>query len=143
LNYAAGDVVEVPTIELGDTPLTGPSKGTGFGGLPIRFTWDTRPGETGVYHWALSEPGCPADAQLYDRADNWRSPSVGKNGEYILQSYPPNTRIGIEYRYCWFVEIQAGDVGWGWSHERWALWFQFLAFEPFGLDRADWVVPIR
>ncbi len=141
--YSAGDVVAVPDFELGDTKLTGPSKGTGYGGLPVRFTWDTRPGESEQYHWAISEPACPAESQIYDRGDNWRSPSVGSNGAYELRSYPPNTRVGNEYRYCWFVEIQTEDNGWGWSHERWALWFFFLSFEPFGLDPMDWMVPIR
>ena len=125
--------MELPLFELANIELTGPSKGTGFGGLPIRFTWRTRPIETGDYVWALSEASCPATASLYDRSDAWRAPSSGRRGEYQLNTYPPNTRIGVEYRYCWFVEVRTDDAGFGWSHERWALWFEFLAFRPFGV----------
>jgi len=138
--FAAGDERNVEPVELRNFQLTGPSKGTGYSGLPWTFTWDTRSGVEESYRWTICD--CCGDAEIAERESppwQWQSPSVGSRGSYTLNSYPPGLRIGIENKYCWYVHAQHAGNSYTWSNERWMLWFFFDALEVFGLvDGSEW-----
>ena len=145
--YSAGDEIAVEDVELENFLLTGPSKGTGYGGLPWTFTWDPRTGEDETYKWSICD--CCGEGEIREREDpdnwRWQSRSVGRRGAYTMNSHPPGSRIGIEFKYCWYVQADLDAGGHIWSNERWLLWWFFLdAFEDFGLvDAMDWPARVR
>ncbi len=145
--YSAGETNTVEDVEIKNFLLTGPSKGTGYSGLPWEFTWDVRAGEDETYKWTICD--CCGEGEIAERENlsrwRWQSPSVGRRGAYLMNSHPPGSRIGIEYKYCWFVQADPGAGGTIWSNERWLLWWFFLdAFDDFGLvDTADWPARMR
>lgn len=134
--YSAGAVHRVEDVELSNFLLTGPSKGSGFGGLPWEFTWNVRAGEDETYKWTICD--CCGEGEIAERENptrwRWQSPSVGHSGAYLMNSHPPGSRIGIEHKYCWFVQADLEAGGTTWSNERWLLWW-FIAdpFEGIGL----------
>lgn len=145
--YAPGETYEVEDVEIENFLLTGPSKGTGYSGLPWEFTWDVRTGEDETYKWTICD--CCGDGEIAERENmsrwRWQSPSVGRRGSYLMTSHPPGSRIGIEYKYCWFVQADLGAGGTIWSNERWLLWWFVLdALGDFGLvDSQDWPARLR
>lgn len=121
VDYQAGQVHEVEDIELKNIFLLRPTHGTGFGGLPITFGWETRTGDE--YEYVLCD--CCGDG-LHLRESgrpNFHSPSVGNRDEYTLNSYPPGFQIGIESKYCWYVHVRGQGGSYGMSYEKRMLWF--------------------
>lgn len=121
VDYAPGQEVAVEDIELANIFLTRPTHGTGFGGLPITFGWDTRQGDE--YEYVLCD--CCGDG-LHLRESgrpNYHSPSLGNRGTYELSSYPPGFQIGIEHKYCWYVHVRGSGGSYGMSYETRMLWF--------------------
>lgn len=134
-----GEEVQGGDLEVADLKLTTPTHGTGFSGLPILFKWQARPKEVGSYRWGI----CECCQNLAQRTDAWLTASLGARTEYEMSFYPPNTRVGNEYRYCWFVRIQTQE-GYGESFHIRMLWFFLMDFwrplSQLGLiDLADWV----
>jgi len=121
--FGPGSEVDVGRIELANIPPTGPSHGTGYGGLPWTFTWRPRRSEIAgyQYHWVLDEAPCGSHAA---RRVFWKSPSVGQRGSYTVTSHPPGTRFGVDYKYCWYVWVEDGRGGHGETFNPWVLWWE-------------------
>ena len=140
LDFASVEVGMSQTLTLslrnvGSAPitLTGPSNGTGYSGLPWRFTWTPRANETGTYRWFFSDTQCKI---LEDRDPFFRSEPLGSKADgYLMSSYPPGTEIGIEHKYRWYVAADFPDGSRAESYYVWMLWFFFHhAFGPLGQD---------
>ncbi len=127
----ADQVLDLGNIDIAPIKLTGPSNGTGYQGLPWRFTWTPRAGEKGDYHWYFSDTACKT---LDERDPFFRSGPLGSDADgYLMSSYPPGTKIGIEYKYRWYVAAEFEDGARAESYYVWMLWF-FLhqALGPLG-----------
>jgi hypothetical protein len=132
-DLAADQVLDLGTIDIAPITLTGPSNGTGYSGLPWRFTWTPRANETGTYRWFFSDTQCKI---LEDRDPFFRSEPLGSKADgYLMSSYPPGTEIGIEHKYRWYVAADFPDGSRAESYYVWMLWFFFHhAFGPLGQD---------
>ncbi len=134
-----GDEVDLGRIEIADMPLISPTNGTGFSGLPWLFTWGLREAEMGDYRWAFCEVPCQTIAER-ERDTFFKSRSLGRTPEYLMEQHPPGSRIGQDYKYRWYIWVDYPNGGHGESYYARMLWFFFLqGFADFGLvDPADW-----
>lgn len=129
----ADQVLDLGSIDIAPIKLTGPSNGTGYSGLPWRFTWDPRANEKGSYRWFFSDTQCKT---LEERDPFFRSEPMGSKADgYLMSSYPPGTKIGIEYKYRWYVVSEFPDGARAESYYVWMLWFFFFhGLGPLGPD---------
>ena len=122
--FGDGTDVDLGTMEIGDVEL-GPSPGNDVHySLPTTYEWhprDSRPEE--VYKWALYR-SCDEEDR---RTGAYFTPSLGHVDRYILGS-PPRGNWQVGEKYCWYVWIEDGDFGTGWSFYRWkTLWLSGAA----------------
>lgn len=121
VGYADGEMRPVEDIELKNIFLLRPTHGTGFGGLPITFGWETRPDDE--YEYVLCDC-CGDGLQLRESGrPNFHSPSLGNTGEFTLSNYPPGFQIRIENKYCWYAHVRGAGGSYGMSYETRMLWF--------------------
>ncbi len=118
VGFGDGTDVDLGTMELADVAL-GPSPGNDIHySLPTLYEWhprDTRPDE--IYKWAVYESCDEADR----RTGAYFTPSLGHVDEFELGGPPRGFRI--DTKYCWYVWIEDGEFGTGWSFYRWkTLW---------------------
>ncbi|MCB0215587.1 MAG: hypothetical protein KDH92_03045 [Chloroflexi bacterium] len=135
-----GDAVDLGRIEIADIVILSPTNGTGFQGLPWTFQWELRKAEMGDYRWAYCEAPCQTVAER-ERDTIFTSPSLGRTPEYVMNQHPPGTKIGIEFKYRWYIWVDYPNGGHGESYYARMLWWIPLldAFADLGLvDRADW-----
>lgn len=113
-------VVDLGIVDITDIPLTAPTNGSGFSGLPWEFRWTVRPGDKGSYRWNFSATACET---LADRDPFFKTEPLGAKGSYLMERYPPGTEIGIEHKYRWFATVEYPDGSWGESYYTRMLWF--------------------
>lgn len=110
--FAAGDDVDVGTLEVADTiELTKPDNHS-WSTLPVTFGWRGRSLPRERYRWTLSRR-CGNDSNDIDRENGFRSDAFDRQTTYKLDAVPP----GFQYRtkYCWYMTIEGADGGTGWS----------------------------
>lgn len=106
-HFGPGDEVDVGVFEIADLHLLQPCNDCGQS-LPITFKWQPRRHASERYRWSLF-----ADcSNRNDRPNSYRTASLGRGSEYNLLSLPPGFRLG---RNCWYIYIEAGANGTGWS----------------------------
>jgi hypothetical protein len=110
-----GDVVDVGTFEVGDLKLKEICHDC-LQTPPITFKWATRRVGGESYQWSLFR-GCGAYERRYGA---WRTKSLGHKGEYTTGP-PPGFKL--DERYCWYVFIDDGVNGTGWSFDDWRVTF--------------------
>lgn len=116
-SFAAGDEVDLGTMEIGDLTLTEPGNDIHFS-LPTTYEWEARDNPGDSYKWSLYKT---CDEAEREDADLYRTSSLGRREKYELGSAPRGYRLNE--RYCWYVFIEDGTAGTGWSFYRWrTLW---------------------
>jgi len=113
--FGDGSDVDLGTMEIGNVTLTGPGNDVHFS-LPVTYDWTTRDVRDESYRWSLlRDPTC--DENRREDPSLYRTGPLGRVGKYTLSSPPPGFRM--ETLYCWYVFIDAGTQGTGWSFEGW------------------------
>ena len=121
--YAAGEVVDVPDIELSNIELIFPENDIHYT-LPVEYKWKVRsaaPREN--YVWALYRNCLEWDRQA--EGDFYRSRRLGHRNTHNVNSPPPGYRILDKY--CWYVYVEDDERGTGWSFFRYkTMWLGFF-----------------
>ena len=120
--YAAGEVVELPDIEISNIELNFPQNDVHYT-LPVEYRWTSRsaaPRES--YVWTLYRNCAEWDRQ--NPGDFYRSPSLGHRTTHLVSAPPP--RYEILEKYCWYVYAEDDEAGTGWSFYRYKT--QWLGF---------------
>ena len=114
-SFGDGTDVDLGTMEIGNVSLTGPGNDVHFS-LPVTYRWTTRDRQDESYRWSLHDvPSC--DETNREPPSLYRTSPLGHVGRYELSSPPSGFRM--ETLYCWYVFIDAGTQGTGWSFEGW------------------------
>lgn len=101
--------IDVGVFDVGDLILTSPCHDC-LHTLPVDFRWRARSLPRETYHWALFK-SC---GQPERRTDSWWSAPLGRATHYTLDVPPPG--FAYDQRYCWFLVIDDGASGIGWSY---------------------------
>jgi len=114
--FGDGTDVDLGTMELGNVMLTGPGNDVHFS-LPVTYRWTPRDDvRDESYRWSLfKDASCNENRR--EEASLYRTSPLGHVGRYELGSPPPGFQM--ETLYCWYVFIDAGTQGTGWSFEGW------------------------
>lgn len=122
-SYAAGDVVELPDIEIDNIELLFPENDIHYT-LPVEYRWTARssaPRET--YVWTLYRSCAEWDRQA--PGDYYRSANLGHRNTYTVAAPPPRHEI-LEL-YCWYVYVEDDERGTGWTFYRYkTMWLGFF-----------------
>lgn len=122
-DYAVGDQVELPDIEISNIELLFPENDIHYT-LPVEYKWTARssaPGEG--YLWSLFRNCAEWDRQA--PGDFYRSANLGRRNTYTVAAPPP--RYEILEKYCWYVYVEDHERGTGWSFYRYkTMWLGFL-----------------
>jgi hypothetical protein len=115
-HFGPGDEVDVGVFEVADLKLREICHDCGQS-LPITFKWAMRPNRAENYLWSLFR-GCGSIAARYGA---YRTASLGHHAQYELASTPPGFRLNEKY--CWYIFIDDGRNGTGWSFDDWRVTF--------------------
>jgi hypothetical protein len=116
LEIGAGQVVDLGRMEIGNLVLTTPCHDC-LQTLPITFKWTARPSPSESYRWSLFR-ACGVYEQ---RPYAWQTPPLGHVSQYTVGSPPSGFRY--DEKYCWFIHIDDGLRGIGWSYYDWRVTF--------------------
>jgi len=122
VGFTAGDEVELADIELTNLELEFPPNDIHYS-LPVEYRWAVRreaPSES--YRWSLYSSCEEVDREA---GDFYRTASLGHRATHTVNAPPPGYRM-LE-KYCWYVHIDDGERGSGWSFYRYkTMWLGFI-----------------
>lgn len=107
VSFGDGKDVDAGVFELENFKLTAPCHDCLQTGA-ISFEWQGRDHASEIYRWSVFD-GC---GDVENRAKAWRTPSLGRATRYVT-SPPPG--FNHDARYCWYVFIEDGRNGTGWT----------------------------
>jgi hypothetical protein len=107
--FGAGQDVDVGVMEVANLELTNPCHDC-LQTLPITFKWNPRSNAAEVYRWSLFKQ-CGHDEY---RVNAYQTQALGHAKEYVVSSPPPEYRY--DEKYCWFIHIDDGRNGSGWTY---------------------------
>ncbi|MEO8083325.1 MAG: hypothetical protein ABI780_05840 [Ardenticatenales bacterium] len=116
---ADGADVDLGTAELRDIELTFPGNDVHYS-LPHEYRWKTRDEQASEsYRWTLYK-ACNDLNERFPPGSS-RTPSLGHVGKVMISSPPSGYQENVEY--CWYVYIEDGLRGSGWSYYRYKTMF--------------------
>lgn len=107
-SFNPGMDVDLGVFEVANLELTKPCNDCGQT-PPIDFMWKVRPNGKEVYRWSLYKD-CGRDET---RDDSYRSGPLGHARDYQMAAPPPGFDLNV--RYCWYIFIEDGQNGTGWT----------------------------
>lgn len=136
---ADGADVDLGTAELRDVELTFPGNDVHYS-LPHEYRWKTRdeqPSES--YRWTLYKT-CTDTNERFPPGSH-RTPSLGHAGKVMISSPPAGYKE--DERYCWYMYVEDGLRGSGWSYYRYKTIFLSALARALQPLRTDDASPLR